>query len=107
MEDLYTRFNKELDEKVVDTRTLLTYLSDSFFGSDADLIRIRGVYREWIDLKAFYAPKNASITNPNERSWFKDYQTREAMDAYINNQINPFVEMIQFIIEMYEEDRST
>jgi hypothetical protein len=105
MEYLFTKFIRELDEKIVDIRKLFTYLSESYFGADADLIRIRGVYRELTDLKTFYTSKNASITNPEERSWDKDQQSKEGFQNHIDKQINPFIEMLQFIIEMYEEDR--
>jgi hypothetical protein len=106
MNDLYTRFNKELTEKVTDFRKLFAFLSDSYSGSDADLIRIRQVYRELMDMKTFFLSKNSSISSAKDRSWRDDYQSKEALTAHINGEINPFIEMLQFIIEMYEEDRA-
>ena len=104
MKDLYTRFNNELREKVEDVRKLFSFLSSSYAGSDADIIRIRQTYRELTDMKIFYVSKNNSTMKNTERAWRSDYQTQEALAAHINKEIDPFIDMLQFVIELYDED---
>jgi hypothetical protein len=106
MEDLYTRFTNEMTENIAEARKLFDYLADSFYGSTADLARIRDVYRGFMDLKTFAVSKNAAITKPDERSWRGSLQTKEVMNEHINTEINPFIEILQFVIELYEEDRA-
>lgn len=105
MEDLITRFDDELREKVVDFRKLLNYLADSYFGAEDDLTRIRTVYREFLDFQIYYNTQNESITIPKKRSWNTDYQSKKELSEYIRDQIKPFIEMMHFIIELYEENR--
>ena len=105
MQDLYTRFNREFKEKVTDFRKLLGYLADSYFGCEADLVRIRQSYRELVDLQAFFINKNDAITSGSERSSDKDLREKDAMRKYIERQTVPFVKLYQFIIELYEENK--
>lgn len=105
MEDLYTRFNREFDEKIGEVRKLLTYLSDSFFGTEDDLKRIRTLYRDILDFKSYFVSKNNSITSFKERAYRKDFQGKDSMDGFISEQVDPFIDMFKFIIELYEENR--
>lgn len=103
MDDLYTRFNSELKDKIRDFRKLLDELSESYFGSAFDLERIRKEYREFLDLKKYATDRNRSITVATERAPREAYQDIDSMEKFIGKQIDPFIKMFIFIIELYEE----
>lgn len=105
MEDLYTNFNKQLEGLISDVIKTLIHISKSSSGLDADLKRIKTTYTEITDLKRDALENNLRIKNIKDRAWHEDYQSRPVMEAFINEQINPFVELFQFIIELYEESK--
>jgi hypothetical protein len=103
--NLYSDFTKEFDEKVEDFKKLLNYLADSYYGSEDDLIRIRNLYREFVDLQIHVLNKNSTDLHPKDRSWHKAFETKECMDAEIHKRLDPFMGMFKFLIQLYEDSK--
>lgn len=79
--DYLEKFEKEYKECLEHTQKMLRYLANSYFGSEEDLINLRQVYREWVDMSIYFNDK---------------------VDYYHMGMIQSFLNLLKYMIEMYE-----